>query len=130
MTQKQRSVFEVILYLAKVGPIISASHGIGMPSMLILLHELAKLLHYAGMEDVTFLRIGTCGGVGLERGTVAVTTSGVMGTLEPVYEASLLRVSPAAQGPGSGPGPVHCMVLIVCKDIWFLLYVCAYVYIL
>merc|ERR1740139_1866620 len=61
----------------KIGPIISASHGIGMPSMLILLHELTKLLHYAGAKDVMFVRIGTC----------AVTTAGVMGTLEPVYEA-------------------------------------------
>merc|ERR1740139_282889 len=71
----------------KIGPIISASHGIGMPSMLILLHELTKLLHYAGAKDVMFVRIGTCGGLGVEPGTCAVTTAGVMGTLEPVYEA-------------------------------------------
>lgn len=74
-------------HMYKVGPIISASHGIGMPSMLILLHEMAKLLHYAGVQDVTYIRIGTCGGIGLEPGTVAVTTCGVMGTLEPIYEA-------------------------------------------
>lgn len=30
--------------LFKVGPVISVSHGMGMPSMLIFLHELAKLM--------------------------------------------------------------------------------------
>jgi len=71
----------------KVGQIISCSHGIGMPSMLILLHEMAKLLHYAGAEDAAYIRIGTSGGIGLAPGTLVVTTCGVMGTLEPVYEA-------------------------------------------
>jgi len=74
-------------HIYKVGPVMSASHGIGMPSMLILLHEVAKLLHYAGAEDVSFIRIGTSGGIGLDPGTVVVSTCGVMGTLEPVYEA-------------------------------------------
>jgi len=75
--------------LYKVGPVISASHGIGMPSMLILLHEVAKLLHYAGAknEDVSFIRIGTSGGIGSEPGTIIVSTSGCMGTLEPVWES-------------------------------------------
>jgi len=71
----------------KVGPIISASHGIGMPSMLVALHELAKLLHYAGAQDVVFIRIGTSGGIGSEPGVIIVSSCGVMGTLEPVYEA-------------------------------------------
>merc|ERR1711974_19468 len=71
----------------KVGPIISASHGIGMPSMLIFLHEVTKLLHYAGVEDVTYFRIGTCGGIGLAPGTCAVTRCCVMGTLEPGFES-------------------------------------------
>lgn len=73
--------------LYKVGPVISASHGIGTPSMLILMHEVAKLLHYAGAKDVQYIRIGTSGGIGSEPGTIIVSTCGVMGTLEPVYEA-------------------------------------------
>merc|ERR1712137_818757 len=75
--------------LYKIGPVISASHGIGMPSMLILLHEVAKLLHYAGCknEDVTFIRIGTSGGIGSEPGTIICSTAGCMGTLDPVYES-------------------------------------------
>lgn len=71
----------------KVGPVVSASHGIGMPSMLVLLHEMAKLLHYAGARDVSFIRIGTSGGIGAEPGAVIVSTCGVMGTLEPVWES-------------------------------------------
>lgn len=73
--------------LYKVGPVISVSHGIGMPSMLIAMHEIAKLLYYAGVKELIYIRIGTCGGIGHEPGTVVVTTAGVMGTLEPVYEA-------------------------------------------
>jgi len=74
-------------HIYKVGSILSASHGIGMPSMLIMLHEVAKLLHYAGATNVQYIRIGTCGGIGSEPGTVCVTTAGCIGTLEPVYEA-------------------------------------------
>lgn len=75
--------------LYKVGPVLCASHGIGCPSILLLLHEVSKLLHYAGVRnaDLVFIRIGTCGGIGSEPGTVIVSTSAVMGTLEPVYES-------------------------------------------
>lgn len=72
--------------LFKVGPIISVSHGMGMPSMLIFLHELAKLCDYAGCKDVKFIRIGTSGGVGVEPGTVVVAEEGLNGKLEPVFE--------------------------------------------
>lgn len=34
-----------VLYL--VGPVLVCSHGMGGPSTSILLHEVAKLLHYA-----------------------------------------------------------------------------------
>merc|ERR1712037_375611 len=54
----------------KVGPIISASHGIGMPSMRVLLHEMAKLMRYAGAHDVIFIRVGTSGGIGSDPGTI------------------------------------------------------------
>jgi len=59
--------------LYKIGNIISVNHGMGAPSLSILLHELAKLLHYAEATDVTFMRMGTCGGLGLEPGTVVIT---------------------------------------------------------
>jgi len=72
--------------LFKVGPVISVSHGMGMPSMLIFLHELAKLLDYAGAQDVKFIRIGTSGGVGVEPGTVVVAEEGLNGKLGPAFE--------------------------------------------
>nr|VZI19186.1 unnamed protein product [Spirometra erinaceieuropaei] len=49
-------------------------HGMGIPSISILLHEMAKLLWHAGCKDVAFIRLGTCGGLGLEPGSVVVTT--------------------------------------------------------
>jgi len=58
----------------KVGPILIVSHGMGVPSISILLHEMAKLLNHAGCVDVHFIRVGTCGGLGLEPGSVAITT--------------------------------------------------------
>ena len=32
--------------------------------MMVILHEVLKLLHYAGAQDVKFFRIGTSGGLG------------------------------------------------------------------
>jgi uridine phosphorylase len=69
----------------KVGPVLSVNHGIGCPSMSILIHELIKLLHYAECKDVTFFRIGTCGGVGIEPGTLVVTEEAVDGKFRPEY---------------------------------------------
>lgn len=67
----------------KVGPILSVNHGMGQPSLEIMLNEIAKLLDYAGCEGVTFLRIGTSGGVGVEGGTVVITEEGMNGELKP-----------------------------------------------
>uniref|UniRef100_A0ABM5F0J6 Uridine phosphorylase 2 isoform X1 n=4 Tax=Pogona vitticeps TaxID=103695 RepID=A0ABM5F0J6_9SAUR len=47
----------------KVGPVLSISHGMGVPSISIMLHELIKLLHHAKCCDVTIIRIGTSGGL-------------------------------------------------------------------
>lgn len=76
--------------LFKVGPVISMSHGMGMPSMTIFLHEVAKLLEYAGATDVKFLRIGTSGGVGVEPGTVIVAEEAMNGKLMAEHEAVVL----------------------------------------
>lgn len=50
----------------KVGPVLSVSHGIGIPSTSVMLHELIKLLYHARCSDVTVIRIGTSGGIGFK----------------------------------------------------------------
>ncbi len=74
----------------KVGPVISVNHGIGCPSMSILLHELIKLCHYANCKDVTFFRLGTCGGIGVKPGTLVVTNEAVDGMFRPEYRTIIL----------------------------------------
>jgi uridine phosphorylase len=44
----------------------------GGPSVLILLHEIAKLLKYS-KSSATWIRIGTCGGIGYEPGTICIS---------------------------------------------------------
>ncbi|KAH7950278.1 hypothetical protein HPB49_021799 [Dermacentor silvarum] len=65
----------------KVGPLLSISHGMGAPSLSILLHEVFKLLHYARCRGVLVFRIGTSGGVGVPAGSVVVSTGAVNGLL-------------------------------------------------
>lgn len=66
----------------KVGPVISLSHGIGCASLSIVLHEITKVLHYAGATDVTYVRIGTSGGVGVAPGTIVISEAGLNGACE------------------------------------------------
>jgi len=73
----------------KCGPVLVCSHGMGGPSISILLHELAKLLKYAG-ADCIWIRIGTCGGLGVPRGTVVITEESLNGALEPYHETIVL----------------------------------------
>ena len=69
------------------GPIMyQFQHGIGVPSMSVVLLEVFKLLHYAGCTDVTFFRLGTSGGLGLEPGTVVVSTHALNSELQPVLQ--------------------------------------------
>nr|XP_019948431.1 PREDICTED: uridine phosphorylase 1-like isoform X1 [Paralichthys olivaceus] len=74
----------------KVGPVLSVSHGIGIPSIAVMLHELIKLIHHAHCTDVTIMRIGTSGGIGVEPGTVVVTKQAVDGTFQPRFEQVIL----------------------------------------
>ncbi|XP_002137161.2 uridine phosphorylase 1-like [Drosophila pseudoobscura] len=72
--------------LYKVGPVLCVSHGMGCPSISILLHELIKMLHHAKCQDPVFIRIGTCGGIGIEPGTVVISSEALDGMLNPYYE--------------------------------------------
>jgi uridine phosphorylase len=69
--------------------VLFASHGMGMPSASIAVQELMRLVYFlkrgdlTAMDEVFWARVGTSGGVGLEGGTVVVTTEGVMADLQP-----------------------------------------------
>ena len=77
-----------VLYM--VGPILFVNHGIGMPSINILLHEITILLNHAGAKDYTYLRIGSCGGIDVDPGTVVVSSVAINTNLRPFYEINVL----------------------------------------
>lgn len=58
----------------------------GIPSVGILLHEIIKLMYHAKVRDPIFFRIGTCGGIGVEGGTVVISEEAVDGMLQPCLE--------------------------------------------
>lgn len=58
----------------------------GIPSVGILLHEVIKLMYHAKVKDPIFFRIGTCGGIGLEGGTVVISEEAVDGMLKSYLE--------------------------------------------
>jgi uridine phosphorylase len=76
--------------LYKIGNVISMSHGMGMPSILIFLHEVTKLLEYAGCIDYIFIRIGTSGGIGIEPGTIVLTSEAVNSNFKSVFDHQVL----------------------------------------
>ncbi len=69
----------------RVGYILSVSHGMGNITIDALLHELTKLLHYAGNTNLTYIRVGTSGGIGVDAGTVVITKQAFMPNLQPFY---------------------------------------------
>ncbi|KAH8253184.1 hypothetical protein KR032_004040, partial [Drosophila birchii] len=70
----------------KVGPVLCVSHGIGCPSISILLHEVIKIMAHAKCQDPVFIRLGTCGGIGVEPGTVIISSEAVDGRLNSGHE--------------------------------------------
>ncbi|XP_053121682.1 uridine phosphorylase 1-like isoform X1 [Hemicordylus capensis] len=77
----------------KAGPVLAASHGMGIPSIAIMLHELIKLLYHSKCSNVTIIRIGTSGGIGLEPGSVVITKQSVDATFKPQFEQVILGKS-------------------------------------
>ncbi|KAK0053214.1 uridine phosphorylase 1, partial [Biomphalaria pfeifferi] len=73
-----------------VGPIFCVNHGIGNPSLSVALHEIFRLLYRARCSDVTLIRIGTCGGIGVDVNTVMVTSEALTVGFEPYYNTSSL----------------------------------------
>lgn len=83
--------------LYKVWSVISVSHGMGMPSMSILLEEIAKLLYYAKWQnidkvrdEVNFIRIGTSGWVWVEWWTVVIAENAMNAFWEHEHEEVVL----------------------------------------
>ncbi|XP_061460893.1 uridine phosphorylase 1-like isoform X2 [Rhineura floridana] len=77
----------------KAGPVLALSHGIGMPSIAIMLHEVIKLLHHANCSNVVIIRMGTSGGIGLEPGSVVITKQAVNASFKPQLEQTVLGKS-------------------------------------
>ncbi|XP_063160301.1 uridine phosphorylase 1 isoform X2 [Candoia aspera] len=77
----------------KAGPVLSVSHGMGIPSIAIMLHELIKLLYHSKCCNVTIIRIGTSGGIGLTPGSVVITKQAVDATFKPQFEQIILGKS-------------------------------------
>jgi uridine phosphorylase len=74
----------------KVGPVLSVSHGMGVPSIGILLHEMIKLMYHAQVKDPVFFRIGTCGGIGIDGGNIVITSEALNGYGEPNFDLPVL----------------------------------------
>jgi uridine phosphorylase len=70
----------------RVGDILLVSHGMGSTSILTLLHNLTKLMYYAGNLEVEYIRLGTCGGLGIEPGSIIVTDTAYMPDLTPGFK--------------------------------------------
>lgn len=62
-------------------------HGMGYSSIMILLHEVIKLLHYAGVKNPIIFRVGTSGGMTVPNGTVVISSEVVNDFLEPICYA-------------------------------------------
>ena len=45
-----------------------------------------KLVLYAGCKDITFFRMGTCGGIGSKPGTIVITEEAVDGLFKPEFK--------------------------------------------
>ncbi|XP_031633001.1 uridine phosphorylase 1-like isoform X1 [Contarinia nasturtii] len=84
------SAFSYRYSMYKVGPVLCVSHGMGVPSVGILLHEMIKLMYHAKCKDPIFIRIGTCGGIGVEGGTVIITEDAIDGLFRSTFELPIL----------------------------------------
>ncbi|KAF4699350.1 Uridine phosphorylase 2 [Perkinsus olseni] len=70
----------------KCGSVISVSHGMGGPSLHILMNEVAKLCNHVGIIDtVKWIRLGTSGGCGVAPGTVVCTTQAINDEIKPCW---------------------------------------------
>ena len=60
--------------LFKIGCILSCSHGMGLSSVCLFMNELFRIFNIAQNGDFELMRLGSSGGVGVEGGTLLVST--------------------------------------------------------
>eukprot|EP00397_Hematodinium_sp_SG-2012_P069276 GEMP01117848.1.p1 GENE.GEMP01117848.1~~GEMP01117848.1.p1 ORF type:complete len:168 (+),score=20.60 GEMP01117848.1:49-552(+) len=94
-----------------IGEVISVSHGMGIPSCLIFLHEIVKLLYHAqaDLKNIDFIRLGTSGGLGTAGGHVVVAEEALDATLQPGF---LLTTNGVQKRQDSFP-PLHFFFFIL-----------------
>lgn len=71
--------------LYKAGPVLAISYGFGMPSMLICLNEISKLLVHLNKTDVIAFKVGPAGGLGLDTGSLVVSQEALSSRLEAIH---------------------------------------------
>lgn len=71
----------------RVGNILSVSHGMGGASMMTFLHDISKVMYFAGNHDIEYIRIGTSGGIGISPGVVVITDETYMPDLKKGYKS-------------------------------------------
>lgn len=74
-------------HMYKVGVSIIISIGVGMPSLLICINEITKLLVHLEKYDATFLKIGFSGGIGVEDGNIIISNEVVNAKFEHQFES-------------------------------------------
>lgn len=74
-------------HIHKIHNSLIVSHGIGAPSLLICLNEVAKLLWHAKVKSPKFFRVGPSGGLGVNPGHIVVGTEAVTNTLKAQFES-------------------------------------------
>lgn len=108
--------------LHKVGPVLSVSHGMGIGSIRVLLHELTKLLYYAAkstrgiLDRVEYIRIGTSGGIGAKIGQVVLSTRAIHPrTLTPVDE--IYRMGETHQFPAEFDAALRARIVAAQENL-------------
>ncbi|MES1910370.1 MAG: hypothetical protein MHM6MM_002977 [Cercozoa sp. M6MM] len=99
----------------KVGPVLVSSHGMGIPTLSILLNEIAVLMALAGNDNYCIIRTGTCGGIGLKPGSVVISRRACDGLCRPYLELPVC--GEVQRRPGLFDGQICDDLLQLSKDL-------------
>ncbi len=72
-------------HLYKICNLLILSGGVGMPSHLICLNEVTKLLAYAKVYKPIYFQFGPAGGIGIEPGAIIIANGVLNNKFEPYY---------------------------------------------